>query len=196
MGQMGGNGRGTLGEDLRAARAHSRSHSRRGLLFEHWSLRGTQTELAIRLLVVREPSARKPTPRFSEPVCPCPTSSLAQSSPSPRTVLGQSSDRPLGPRHSSDALCVSACRRSRSLRLAQHQDAEGGTGGPFHDRGGLIPIGSDGSCRVRLSRSQHQGGSWPDMSCVVDACARSRRRANFAPIAHRLRTDLARRGTA
>jgi hypothetical protein len=170
----------------------------------HRSLRGSQTELAIRLLVVRKPrrgDQSRPSLNLSAPVCTCPIPSLAQASPSPEPVLSQSSFGPLGPlgpRHSSDALCGSAgwCSRPRSLRLAQHHDAEAGTVGPLHDRVGLTPMGSDGSCRVRLSRSHHQGGPWPDMSCVIDATAIAQRRVNFAPIAHRPRTDLARRRTA
>ncbi len=167
----------------------------------HRSLRGSQTELAIRLFVVREPrrgDQSSASLNLSAPVCTCPIPSLAQSSPSLEPVLSQSSSGPLGPRHSSDALCVSAGWRSRprSLRLAQHHDAEAGTVGPLHDRVALIPTGSDGSCRARLSRSHRQGGPWPDMSCVIDATAIAQRRANFAPIAHRPRTDLARRRTA
>lgn len=163
----------------------------------HRSLRGSQTELAIRLLVVREPrreEQHRASLRLSEPVC----TGLHLSHSVTRPVLAQSSSGPLGPRHSSDALCVSAGWRSRprSLRLAQHHDAEVGTVGPLHDRVALIPMDSDGSCRVRLSRSHDKGGPWPDMSCVIDATAIAQRRANFAPIAHRPRTELARRRTA
>ena len=166
----------------------------------HRSLRGSQTELAIHLLVLREPrreEQRRASLRLSEPVC----TGLHLSHSVTRPVLAQSSSGPLGPlgpRHSSDALCVSAgwCSRPRSLRLAQHHDAEAGTVGPLHDRVALIPMGSDGSCRVRLSRSHDQGGPWPDMSCVIDATAIAQRRANFAPIAHRPRTELVRRRTA